>query len=109
MRWLDTEKGIQAYKKHLEEIREDNRKERQRLSLIRDYERGQEVIIVHNKNEYKEKVIRIYKKTYKVSFRGDSYILIGKENLCGYPDYIIKSTTGDARRYVGEICSIKKE
>ena len=99
---LKSEKGREAYKKHLQDVRYKNSIERERLSQIADVSAGQEVTIKYHKHLRQEKVLRVCAKTYKVSLGEDDYVLIGKESLHGFPNSIIKQITGDSRRYIGE-------
>lgn len=102
--WSKSENGIRAYKRMLSDEKKAKKEERLRLKEIRDFEVGQEVIlkeICFKKREYKEKVLRVYDKSYKISFNEYDYVLINKESLIGCPNLIVKSITGDGRRYVG--------
>lgn len=103
--FLESEKGREIYKKHLQDARSEKDSERERLNQIADVRVGQEVTLVygrHYQNTRQEKVLRVCAKTYKVSLGEDDYVLIGKESLHGFPNSIIKEITGDSRRYIGE-------
>lgn len=105
--WSKTKNGINAYinsKKHSSECLKI---ERERLSNIRDFEVGESVIIVYKKEEIIGTIKRVNKKTYGVEFY-DHYVLINKESLYGYPNFIKEQITGDGRRYIGELCILKK-
>jgi len=109
--WSDSENGRKAYKSHLQELKEYNKSERERLSKIIDFEKGDEVTLlvgVIKPKQVKEKVLRIYDKTYKVSLGYDDYVLIHKEQLSGYPNSIIKDASGDGRRYIDENIKLSK-
>lgn len=44
--------------------------------------------------------MKVYDKSYKISFGFNDYVLIKKESLSGFPNSIVKSRTGDSRRFV---------
>lgn len=101
MSWSNNSKGIKTYAAIARQRKIDNKKERERLKKIRDFDKDDEINLNYKGKTFKEKVLRVYNKTYKVSFI-DDYVLIGKESLSGYPNSVIKDITGDSRRYVGE-------
>ena len=109
MGWADNENARKAYSDNLKSVRKENKKERERLSKIKDFEKGQKVQLKHKDIIYNEVVLKVNQKSYTVSFRGDSLVNIDKEYLHGYPKYIIDAKTGDGRRYVGENVKLLKE
>lgn len=103
--WSDSENGRKAYKSCLEDRRKSNKIERERLSKIKEVDVGDEVTLLigaRKPKKVKEKVLRVYDKTYKISLGSDDYVLISKERLHGYPNSIIKDVSGDRRRYIDE-------
>lgn len=99
-----------AYKKHLEDIKEFKKNEREEYKQIKDYENNEIVLLTNKrtKNQYQETVIKVYDKSYKISFGLEDYVLIDKKSLFGYPNSINKSYTGDGRRFVGEEIYLSK-
>jgi hypothetical protein len=97
MGWTDNENAKKAYSDNLKSVKEENKKERERLSKIKDFEKGQKVQLKHKDIIYNEVILR-----------GDSLVNIDKEYFNGYPKYIIDSKTGDGRRYVGENVTLLK-
>lgn len=106
--WSDNSNARATYVRHLSELKAEKKKERERLKKICDFEKGEIVLLAYKNTEREERVTRINDKTYRVSFGDDDYVLIDKEQLSGYPNSVIKETTGDGRRFVGELVFIKK-
>jgi len=103
MRKHNTWKAIKEYNKLF------NQKERERLSKIRDFEVGEEVVIITSKGiEIPGIIKRVNQKTYTVEF-GDDSVRIDKERLLGIPKSVLEDITGDGRRFVGAGVRLKKK
>lgn len=105
--WSGSRNGIQGYRDAKKSHSEALKKDRERLKLIRDFEKNEIVTVTHYGREYIGTVMRVNDKTYGVAF-DDNYVSFDKETLHGYTDYIKKQITGDGRRFIGELCELLK-
>lgn len=99
---------VKAYADNVRFHKEENRKQRERLSKIRDYETGDVVELEKNGRSFNGTVFRVNQKTYSVRFDIKRIVRIGKESLSGIPNDIIEESTGDGRRFIGEEIRIVK-
>ena len=109
MGWTDNKNARDSYAIMLKQNREYNKIERERLSKIKDFSKGQKVKLTYKNHIYDEIVLRVNQKSYTISFGNDDIVKIHKEKLYGYPKSIIDSVTGDGRKYIGETVKLLKE
>lgn len=91
-----------SLREHKKEISEFKKQQRERLSAISIVNVDDIVSLKYKKNIAKCKVLKVNKLTYKIDIGCNDYVLIDKESLMGYSNFLKKSYTGDGRRFVGE-------
>lgn len=91
-----------SLREHKKEISEFKKQQRDYFSTISVVNIGDIVSLSYKGSIIKCKVLKINKLTYKIDIGGDDYVLIDKESLIGYSNFLKKSYTGDGRRFIGE-------
>jgi hypothetical protein len=104
--------NTKVLRKIKKEAKEYNKKEKERLSKIRDFDVDEIVILSRGNISFRGVVKRVNNKTYSIEFfltnNKNDLVLIDKETLTGIPNSIKKSITGDGRRFVGEDLKLSK-